>query len=263
MLFTLLFFISCNGKQNKSSENTQNDSILVKKLTIQWNDYLMKQDIKGLNSLYAEETSLYGESLSKKEVILNKENFFKKYPDFNQSINGEIIISKVSENQYKATFQKHVSYNSKTIDVQAYLYFNNINDNWVITNESDNLTDKNISRRYDKKTCIDVVTEILTTSPLYLKYTDGLYEAIVKNGGTSYGTAIEGSPNPEKDKAWYYSETYDFNLHEIYPDRMPTIARFTFDPANMQLYEDDIIKGELVPIEFDKSLLLKFKELCK
>lgn len=115
----------------------------------------------------------------------------------------------------------------------------------------------------DSITCVDVVLEILTTAPSYVEGTKGLYEAVVKNGGTSFGITVEGSPNPKIDKAWSYSETYDLNLHETYPDRMPTISRYTFDPAKKQLFEYNTANDSLIPIDFNKDLLLKFDKICK
>lgn len=119
---------------------------------------------------------------------------------------------------------------------------------------------KNIS---DSITCIDVVLEILTTAPSYVEGTKGLYEAVVKNGGTSFGITVEGSPNPKRDNALDYSETYELNLHETYPDRMPTIARYTFDPSKNELYEYDTANDSLIPIAFNKNLILKYNKTCK
>jgi hypothetical protein len=56
---------------------------------------------------------------------------------------------------------------------------------------------------------------------------------------------------------------YDFNVHETYADRMPVIARFTFNPDDRQLYEYDAVKGNLKQIQFDRNLLNKFNEVCK
>lgn len=120
-----------------------------------------------------------------------------------------------------------------------------------------------IEKRSDTIACVDVVIEILTTSPSYIKDTKGLYEAVVKNGGTSIGITVEGSPNPKTDKALSYSETYDLSLHETYPDRMPTIARYTFDPSKKELFEYDVVEDTLVPIQFNKNLLPKFLKTCK
>jgi hypothetical protein len=115
----------------------------------------------------------------------------------------------------------------------------------------------------DTIACIDVVLEILSTAPSYVEGTKGLYEAVVKNGGTSFGITVEGSPNPERDKAFDYSETYDLSLHETYPDRMPTIARYTFDPSKNELYEYNTAEDTLLPISFNKDLLLKYRKVCK
>ncbi|MFD1602451.1 hypothetical protein ACFSJW_21515 [Flavobacterium artemisiae] len=120
-----------------------------------------------------------------------------------------------------------------------------------------------IEKTTDSTACVDVVIEILTTSPSYIKDTKGLYEAVVKNGGTSIGITVEGSPNPKTDKALSYSETYDLSLHETYPDRMPTIARYTFDPSKNQLFEYDVVEDTLMPLKFNKNLLSKFLKACK
>jgi len=109
--------------------------------------------------------------------------------------------------------------------------------------------------------CKDVALEILTTSPRFEALTKGLHETIVKNGGTGFGMTLEGSPEAEKD-ALDYSPTYDFSLHENYPDRDVVVARFTFNPAEQQLYEFDAITDKLNPIDFDKNLLEKLKQVC-
>ena len=115
----------------------------------------------------------------------------------------------------------------------------------------------------DTITCIDVVLKILSTSPSYAEQTKGLYEAVVKNGGTSFGITVEGSPHPESDNALHYSETYDLNLHETYPDRMPVIARYTFDPSKNELYTYDTAEDTLQSIDFNKNLLSEYHKICK
>ena len=105
-----------------------------------------------------------------------------------------------------------------------------------------------------------IACKIVETSPRCKQLTKGLYERIVKNGGTSYGIMLESSPNPKTDPSQEYSKTYNFNLHESYSDRMPVIARFVFDPKKQQLYEDDVVNAQLVAIPFDKKLLLLFNQ---
>jgi hypothetical protein len=126
-------------------------------------------------------------------------------------------------------------------------------------------SEKSIIKKIDKteqkelEPCEYLVKEILTTSPRYRQLTKGLYKAVVKNGGLSFGISLEGSPNPKQDKAWSYSKTYDFTVYEMYTDRALNTARFSFNPNNKQLYEYDEAHNKLKPIEFDTNLLLKYE----
>lgn len=272
----LLLLISCNnGRVSNNStkinevKSESNDTILLTDLTKKWNDCIVQKDLKILAELYSEQVSIYGVSISKTQGIENKEKFLNKYPDFNQSITGKIVVNKIKDNQYKVIFPKRTNYNKKTIDVESYLIFEKISNSWKIVNESDNTTDKNITNKIESSeqleltNCAEIVTQILTTSPRYKELTKGLYDAVVRNGGTSFGITLEGSPNPKDDNAWAYSETYDFSLHETYDDRMPVLARFTFNPTKRQLFEYDVVNNNLKIIQFDRNLLLNFNELCK
>ncbi len=113
------------------------------------------------------------------------------------------------------------------------------------------------------KTCDSIAKEILTTSPRYKKLTEVLYKAIIKNGGQSFGVRLEGSPNPQQDKIWSYSENYDFAVYEVYTDRELNIARFSYNPNKKRLYEYDEVSNLLIPIESDTNLILKYDECCK
>lgn len=108
-----------------------------------------------------------------------------------------------------------------------------------------------------------IAYKIVETSPLVKKYTKGLYERVKKNGGQSFGIMLESSPHPKTDPSQSYSKTYDFNLHESYSDRMPIIARFVFDPKKQQLYEYNTVNDTLIPIAFDKTLLVLFNKKNK
>jgi len=128
---------------------------------------------------------------------------------------------------------------------------------------------KALIRKIDKaeqkvlKPCDSIVTEIVTTSPRYKKLTKGLYKAVVKNEGISFGISLDGSPNARKDNSLSYSKTYDFTLFEMYTDRKLNTARFSFNPNNKKLYEYDPVHNQLKSIKFDRNLLLKYNALCK
>lgn len=106
-----------------------------------------------------------------------------------------------------------------------------------------------------------IAYKIVETSPRCKQLTKGLYERVVKNGGTSYGVMLESSPNPKADPSQGYAKTYNFNLHESYADRMPILARFVFDPKKQQLYEEDVLNDKLIAIVFDKTLLKRFNKI--
>jgi hypothetical protein len=106
-----------------------------------------------------------------------------------------------------------------------------------------------------------IAQEILTTSPRYKELTKGLYDVVIKNGGSSIGISLEGSPDSKNDKSIKYSKTYDFALYEMYTERKMSTTRFSFSPEKKQLYEYDAVNEELNPIEFDKNLLIKFEEI--
>jgi hypothetical protein len=121
--------------------------------------------------------------------------------------------------------------------------------------------DKLVTKEFKK--CEDLVKEILITSPRYKEITKGLSDAVIQNGGRSFGVSLEGSPDPKKDKEISFSETYDFTVYEIYADRRLNTARFSFNPVNKNLYEYDAVKDQLDKIEFDRNILLKFDVICK
>lgn len=106
-----------------------------------------------------------------------------------------------------------------------------------------------------------VVKEILTTSPRYLKLTKGLQERLVKNGGQYFGLYLERSPERRKGKKGSYSKTYDFTIYEMYEERKLNTSRFSFNPENRRLFEYNIANDSLMPIEYDRSLLLKYDSL--
>jgi hypothetical protein len=117
------------------------------------------------------------------------------------------------------------------------------------------------SDKHKLTTCLDVVTEILETSPVYQsKITEERIAAIEKNGG-SLAMELEGSPNPD-DKPMAVSETYDFGIFESYEDRNTVIERFRFDPVNKQLFLYDPVEDALNPIDFNKELLQTLNERC-
>ena len=111
--------------------------------------------------------------------------------------------------------------------------------------------------------CIDAVYKILESSKRWKTLTRGLEKRIQKNGGTSYGTSLDASPQPKKDGALAISDIYEISMHESYPDHISYITKFTFDPQKNQLYEYDVATDSLRPLTFDRNLLQVVHKPCK
>lgn len=111
--------------------------------------------------------------------------------------------------------------------------------------------------------CPELVKEILRTSPRYRKLTEGMLVAVKKNGGSSVDIYLSKSPDPKQDNTLDYSEYYELEVSENYPDRRVNIAHFSFDPQKMQLYEYDVVRNQLITIDFNRDLLLERTKYCK
>jgi len=110
-----------------------------------------------------------------------------------------------------------------------------------------------------KKRLLPLITKILKTSPVFLKYTKGLKQAIIKNGGSNWELDFDDI-TPDNNFSDYL-EKYTFRLYEIYPDHFPHIASFCFSTKQRQLYEEQyydtesVPEGTLIPRKFDRKLL--------
>ena len=108
--------------------------------------------------------------------------------------------------------------------------------------------------------CIDIVEKIVTTSPKFIEFTQGLTEYVTSNGGKGYNYYLNGSPVP--DYGVEKSDMYDYKVTEEYENRSEVVARFSFDPRKEVLYEYNIIENKLTIIDFDKSLLSSLHGNC-
>jgi hypothetical protein len=111
--------------------------------------------------------------------------------------------------------------------------------------------------------CGELVKEILKSSPRYKQLTSGLLEAVKKNGGTSVDIMIDKSPEHNKKDASEYSANYEMQISESYPDRQVNLAHFSFNPSKGELYEYDVVRDQLITIDFDKELLGGAGRYCK
>jgi hypothetical protein len=147
MLLVLAVFIIgtciCSA-QNEINTPVKNElASLVKK----WNEYHTLDKAIYLNEIFNEKVLFYGKEMDKKDCIEAKIIFFRKNPDFKQMVPGEILITRISNEEYKCNFIKAVTLKKKTREYPSYLIFKNDGKSFLITAESDSITDKNISKK--------------------------------------------------------------------------------------------------------------------
>lgn len=109
--------------------------------------------------------------------------------------------------------------------------------------------------------CEDAIIAIIESSKESVEEREGLLEFIQERGGTSYGYMLEACPNP-KEEYLEKSEYYEFNFHASYPERMGVISRYRFHPEKLILEKYKVVENDYFTINYDKSLINKFKNNC-
>lgn len=156
-----LFIWSCSSNPNKIDDAS--DLASVKKIVNDWNEAHNNKDIGLLSNLYDNSVKYYGRNREKNDCVDNKLSEFKKHKDYYQLIDGEIKCDKNNDSTYKCSFIKKVTINHKTKDYPSYLILNKVADSWKITEESDIITDRNLSK--DEKNSSDVEYSSETSTP--------------------------------------------------------------------------------------------------
>lgn len=147
-LLTLLVFNSCsssNDENNKGQDAVSNSEL--KNLVYSWNNAHGSKDISEFAMLYNDVVKYYGTDLDRNSCIVHKMDFFKKNPEYSQQVIGEIQLDFLSDSEVKCSFLKKVSMRNKNLDFPSYLVFKKVEGKWKIVEESDLITDGNLSRR--------------------------------------------------------------------------------------------------------------------
>jgi len=111
-----------------------------------WNDIHNTKDLDDFYSLYASTVNFYQTYLSRNECISKKASFFEKHPDFKHYIEGDIKVEEISSKIVKCSFNKKTILNSEINYYPSYLYIEKIKGEWLITTESDLVTDENLRK---------------------------------------------------------------------------------------------------------------------
>jgi hypothetical protein len=187
---------SCKEEKKEISSKVKNSDIV--NFVNSWNDSHNKKDLAAFSNLYADNVLYYGTEKKKSQIVVDKERLLNKYSDFKQVIVNKDLDINDEENGKNVKFIKTVTFDSKQKDYPSYLFVSNINGEWKITAESDELTDASISQKESK-----------TNKVLEIEEDDKLYGDFNGDGSKEY-VWIEGPklPNPEDYDDW--DKEYDF-----------------------------------------------------
>lgn len=115
-----------------------------------WNEAHNNLDTNALHKIYHDYVFFYRKELFIKEVLREKQSFFKKHPDFHQEIGGNIRIvpSGDGNGSQICYFTKAVTINEKTQSYPSYLEFlGDEKKGYRIITEGDSVTDALIQKR--------------------------------------------------------------------------------------------------------------------
>ena len=172
-LILLIILQSCNKVENKNTlktttiNNSQNIENTIILLTKEWNDAHNTKDISKFSNLFNDTLNFYGSTKRKNECLKSKLELFEKYTVFKQYISSKISVEIVDSLNAICNFTKSVSYDSKKNTYPSFLKFNKKSSKWLIIEENDSITLKNIS---SKKLTIQRISDeniikICKTSP--------------------------------------------------------------------------------------------------
>ncbi len=196
VIFTALSTHACDVQSSTKSNSDQNSEPNIYELIIsetkKWNLANNERDVAILSGLYSDSVLYYRTLLPKNSCIENKLTFFRSNKDFYQRIDhSNIEIVQIDSITYKATFVKSVTLNGKTKDYPSYLVFDVQDGSIYLSEESDLVTDKNVSLSRTKEVSLE---ENLSESPVTSRVSPRTLESSAKviNGNIFY-TNTDGS----------------------------------------------------------------------
>lgn len=110
-----------------------------------WCECHTQGDIDELSSLYAQQVKYYQSDYSLERVVASKNKLFSKTGDFPMSAE-DFRLDNHGDGTYKVFFMK----NAASKQYPSYLSFCKTGNKWLITEESDFVSDRNIAKRRSK-----------------------------------------------------------------------------------------------------------------
>lgn len=164
-----------------------------KDVLMAWDRGLKNHDLNSLSGLYADVVSYYRSNYTRDQIYQTQSTLISKNPEFSQYVDN-IQPEVINDYTVKLHFDKHVrtSINGEYKTYPSYLVFSGCDD-WRINAESDEVTNRNLERKWSKLAKIEVnnqtpldkifcpanVGKYLDTSYLSLTSDDGVEGPLV------------------------------------------------------------------------------------
>ena len=153
LLCVLGLLISCEESAKKHQHHVKKRIEVVKTEKIpepvlttaveKWNEGVNLRDQKALEKLFAPQVFFYTQVIPGTEAARQKVERASADPTWSQKIISDIETEDMGDGIYKTTFTKQSESSKGTHTYRAYLTWEKINGKWLITKESDLLTDRN------------------------------------------------------------------------------------------------------------------------
>ena len=138
LLLSLLYILLFVGVANAG----QKENEIIRAVVVKWQNIHNNKDINAFKKLYGSTILFYGRYKDLDALILNKQKFLAK--DAYQEIISPIEISFYTSGTIKCDFTKKVTYNNEKKEYPSYLLLQKIDGQYLITGESDAITDQRL-----------------------------------------------------------------------------------------------------------------------
>jgi len=108
-------------KPEKKDFENASEMARYKNIVMNWNEAHKVNRVTLFSSIFANEVNFYHTLISNNEIIKKKIDLLKKFPDYKQSIIGEITTKKLDNDEVKCSFDKEVTINGKVTNYPSYL----------------------------------------------------------------------------------------------------------------------------------------------
>ena len=113
-----------------------------------WDSFHNLKNVDGFVSIYAPQVKYYQQTYTLKQIIKSKQDLFSKTPGFQQSVSN-FKVTNNTDGSVIVYFDKRVWSSAKKNPetYPSYLVVKKINGNWLIIEESDEITDENLAKK--------------------------------------------------------------------------------------------------------------------